>query len=130
MAGVRSLLVEAGDATLLDDLFAAAGPATGHGSTVLRLQCAGAVVDFLRDHADDFRRLPLEAVEALAAHIFPALERQPGFPSLLIKTCNALGAREDAGDRRCAALRDALDSQLRAIAGGGRKPARSSRRRS
>jgi hypothetical protein len=130
VAGVRSLLVEAGEATLLDDLFAAAGPDTGHGSAGLRLQCAGAVVDFLRDHADDFRRLPLEAVEALAAHIFPALERQPGFPSLLIKTCNALGAREDAGDRRCAALRDALDSQLRAIAGAGRKPARSSRRRS
>ena len=130
VAGVRSLLVEAGEATFLDDLFAAAGPATGHGSTVLRLQCAGAVVDFLRDHADDFRRLPLDAVEALAAHIFPALERQPGFPSLLIKTCNALGAREDAGDRQCAALRDALDRQLRAIAGVGRKPARSSRRRS
>ena len=130
VAGVRSLLVEAGDATFLDDLFASAGPATGRGSAVLRLECARAVVDFLRDHADDFRRLPLEAVEALAEKIFPVLEEQPGFASLLIKTCNALGAREDAGDRQCAALRDALDSQLRAIAGVGRKPVRSSRRRS
>jgi hypothetical protein len=130
VAGVRSLLVEAGEATFLDDLFATAGPATGRGSAVLRLECARAVVDFLRDHADDFRRLPLEAVEALAEKIFPVLEEQPGFPSLLIKTCNALGAREDAGDRQCAALRDALDNRLRAIAGVGRKPARSSRRRS
>lgn len=125
VAGVRSLLVEAGDATLLEDQFAAAGPDTGHGSAGLRLQCAGAVVDFLRDHADDFRRLPLEAVEALAEKIFPALERQPGFPSLLIKTCKCPGcpggcrrtavcsparcARQPvAGHRRCRAQTGAL----------------------
>ena len=80
--------------------------------------------DFLREHADDFRQLPLGTMQMLVQEIFPYLAGQIDYASLLIKTYNALCARIAAGEKEFIPLRNTLNNRLRALATNKRKPKR------
>lgn len=86
------------------------------------------LIAFLKDHADDFRQLPLETAHILVEEIFPVLADGSDYGSLLIKTYNAFCSRVSDGDKACIPLRDALDNELRKKAGVDRGRGRSTRR--
>ncbi|MBV5318035.1 MAG: hypothetical protein JZU50_09500 [Desulfobulbaceae bacterium] len=89
-----------------------------------RLLFTGALIDFLREHADDFRSIPLASARLLVETLYPHLKELTDFGSLLIRTYNALCTRVSAGETEFAPLRDALDHGLRQMAGGQRGPGR------
>ena len=93
-------------------------------SAAEKLNVFGAMNDFLREHADDFRQLPLENVQILVQEIFPYLAGQIDYASLLIKTYNALCARIAVGEKEFIPLRNTLNSRLRTLATNKRKPKR------
>ena len=74
------------------------------------------VVDFLRSRSEDFQVLPLSVVTILVEQVFPCLEREQEFSSLLIRTYNVLCARVKAGETACASLRDQVGRRMRAMA--------------
>jgi hypothetical protein len=80
------------------------------------VQQLAAVVDFLRSRSEDFRGLPLSVLTILVEQVFPCLEREQEFSSLLIRTYNVLCARVKAGEDACASLRDELERRMRTMA--------------
>lgn len=125
---VQALIAGAEESSVFWEIFGDDGPGCSFAATANRLNFAKVVIDFLRDNAGDFRRLSLQAVGTIVEEIFPHLEKQSDYGSLLIRTYNALCDRVAAGEKEFAALRDRLDSRLRALAGGNRGRGRSSRR--
>jgi hypothetical protein len=112
-----------GSDDLLDYIFGAGslGDLVGPSKTLHYTQ---AILDFLKDRAEDLRSLPLKTVENIVNRIYPLLHNLPEYGSLVIRTLNALNVRIAAGEKQCAGLRDRLDRHLRVIAGtrsGGRK---------
>ncbi len=75
------------------------------------------VTDFLRSRIEDFQVLPVSVLTILVMEVFPCLERQQGFDSLLVRTYNALCTRVKAGEKNCAVLRDEVERRMRKKAG-------------
>lgn len=86
------------------------------------------LINFLRQQADDFRRIPLAGARLLVETLYPLLQESANYSSLLIRTSNALGTRVSAGDSEFVSLRDTLDQRLRRMAAGQRGSGRPPKR--
>ncbi len=125
---VQTLITGTAESMNLLDIFKSAGAGGNFAAIANKMNSTKVVIDFFRDHADDFRRLPLHPAEIIVNEIFPHLTQETDYGSLLIKTYNALSARVSAGEKAFTALRDALNKRLRAMAGGNQGRGRGSRR--
>ena len=121
-----ALIGSAKEASLFDEMLLS-GRRDALPASLQQLNFTKPLFDFLREHADDFRLIPTQTIEIIVENIFPHLEREPDFSALLIRTYNAMCTRAAAGETDCIALRDALDEQLRAMAGGRRRPSPTSK---
>jgi hypothetical protein len=75
------------------------------------------VTDFLRSRIEDFQILPLSVLTPLVMEVFPYLEREKEFASLLVRTYNVLCTRVKAGEKDCVFLRDEVERRMRKNAG-------------
>jgi len=112
------LLREAGERVELVVSFKSLNMTKGQMATLNQSkQQLAAVAEFLRLRSEDFQALPLSVLTTLVLEVFPYLEREQEFGSLLVRTYNVLCSRVNTGERDCIPLRDEVERHMRKKAG-------------